>query len=253
MGIFFKLIRLATRLLTNELHFRFHKENEALYDKYDPNQLGIQEFTDSFKEALQKEDIALTYIRKSAETERIAELDNKFDFTFEGMRDYVFSHLKHYLEKTRHAAENLKVVFDKYGNIGKEPYRQELGSSYNLLQDLRNRTEDIEIINLGPWMDAHEAAANELADLLDKRTSETAKKTDLRMKEARQEVDMVYQQITDRIDAMINLHGKDFVPEFYNEYNAHATEYKVKLAQHLGRVQAGKKDDEKDDENIINE
>jgi hypothetical protein len=247
MNTIFKLIRLVTRLLTNELHFRFHKENEELYDKYNPKLLGIQELIDLFKEALRKEDIALTYIRKSAETDRIAELDNKFDFTFEGMRDYVFSHLKHYLEEVRHAAGNLKVVFDKYGNIGKEPYRQELGSSYNLLQDLRSHGSDVEMINLTPWMDAHEAAANELADLLNKRTSETAKKTDLRMKEARQEVDMIYQQITDRIDAMINLNGKDFVPEFYNEYNAHATEYKVKLAQHLGRIQARKKDEDDSD------
>jgi hypothetical protein len=244
----FKLIRLTTRLLTNELHFRFHRENEALYDKYDPNPLGIQEFIDPFKEALKKEDAALAYIRKSAETKRIAELDATFDFTFEGMRDYTFVHLKHYHETVRHAAENLKVVFDKYGNIGREPYRQELGSSYNLLQDLRSCKEEIEMINLIPWMDAHETVAKELAALLDKRTSESAKKTDLRMVEARQEVDMFYQQITDRIDAMINLRGKDFVPEFYNNYNAHATEYKVNLAQHLGRVQAGKKDNNDNEE-----
>jgi hypothetical protein len=244
----FRLIRLTTRLFTNELHFRFHKENEELYDRYDPNQLGIQEFMDPFREALKKEDTALTHIRKSAETKRITELDSIFDFTFEGMRDYAFSHLKHYDEKVRHAAENLKIIFDKYGNIGKEPYRQELGSSYNLLQDLRNLPNDIEIINLIPWMDAHETAAKELADLLDKRMSETAKKTDLRMREARLEVDTVYQQITDRIDAMLNLHGKDLAPEFYNMYNAHATEYKNKLAQHLGRIQAGKKDEEDYDE-----
>jgi hypothetical protein len=39
----------------------------------------------------------------------------------------------------RHAAENLAVVFDKYGNIGRQACRQELGSSVNILQDLRAR------------------------------------------------------------------------------------------------------------------
>jgi CII-binding regulator of phage lambda lysogenization HflD len=143
----------------------------------------------------------------------------------------------------RHSAENLLVVFDHYGNIGKEAYRQELASSSNLLQDLRARTSEVAALNLEPWLAAHEQAAHMLADLLNARTGETAKQTDLNAKQVRHEIDAIYQQITSRINAMINLHGKDFVPGFVAEYNAHATEYKNKLAQHLGRIRAGKKND----------
>jgi hypothetical protein len=118
-----------------------------------------------------------------------------------------------------------------------------LYSSSNLLQDLRARTSEVTALNLEPWLAAHEQAAHMLADLLNARTGETAKQTDLNARQVRHEIDAIYQQITDRIDAMINLHGKDFVPGFVAEYNAHATEYKNKLAQHLGRIRAGKKND----------
>jgi hypothetical protein len=42
--------------------------------------------------------------------------------------------------------------------------------------------------------------------------------------------------ILDRIDAMINLNGHDYVKGFVAEYNTHATEFKNALAQHLGRI-----------------
>jgi hypothetical protein len=200
-----------------------------------------------FDRVLLDENTSLNYIRKSVKTKRIEELDSVFDYTFEGMRDFAFANLKHYDGAMRHAAENIEIVFNKYGNIGKEPYRQELAASYNLLQDLRAYNAEIETINLVPWMAAHEEAANNLAALLNERTDETAQKTHLRIKETRRAVDKVYHQIIDRIDSMINIYGVDYVPGFVNKYNAHAMEYKVKLAQHLGRIQAGKDDEDEED------
>ena len=186
-------------------------------------------------------DTALERIRKSADTDRIAVADSEFDRSFSGMHEYTRSCRNHFDPTVRKAAENLLTVFDHYGNIGKEAYRQELASSFNLLQDLRARPGDVAALALEPWMSAHEQAANALAALLGKRTEEIWKQSDLNVREVRKELDAIHQQIITRIDAMINLYGKDFVPGFVAEYNAHATEYKNKLAQHLGRIHAGKK------------
>jgi hypothetical protein len=237
-----KLVRVRTHALANELHFRFHTENGALYARYGSEPLGISIFTEPFHSRLSELDVALERIRKSADTERAAAADHEFDVSFAGLREYARSCLYHFDPAVRTAAENLDIVFGHYGNIGKEPYRQELASSYNLLQDLRARKDDATALGLEPWMQAHEQAAAALAALLDERTAETAQQTDLRVRQVRRELDAVYQQITDRIDAMINLYGSDFVPGFVAEYNAHATEYKNKLAQHLGRIHAGKRD-----------
>ncbi|MDR1180612.1 MAG: DUF6261 family protein [Bacteroidales bacterium] len=243
-----KLLRVRTTYLPNDSHFSFHKENEEIYDYYDPNLLGILVFIEPFKFALRNEDEALEYIYKSAETERIVEVDMRFDNSFEGMRDNSLSFLKHPGAAERYAAQNLEIIFNQYGNIGKYSYRQELTASHNLLQELRNHEADIKLLKLEPWIDAHEDAAKELATLLDKRINETAQKSHLKVRDTRQAVDMNYQLITDRIDAMINIHGKDYVPGFFNKYNAHAQEYKNSLAQHLGRIRKNKDSSKEQDD-----
>jgi hypothetical protein len=128
------------------------------------------------------------------------------------------------------------VVFDHFGNIGKQPYRQELATSHNVMQELQERQSDVAALNLSPWMMAHSEAAQSRAAALNIRTDETAKKPCIRVADARRRMEAVYQQVTDRIDAVVNLRGKDALGGFYDEYNAHATEYKNTLAQHLGRV-----------------
>jgi hypothetical protein len=106
--------------------------------------------------------------------------------------------------------------------------------SFNLQQDLRERSVDATARTFVPCMSVYEQAAA----MLDKRNVETSKQTEFCARGVRHEPDAVYLQITNH--AMINLHAKDVVPAFVVEYNAHATDYKNKLAQHLGRIHAGK-------------
>ncbi|MDR1526922.1 MAG: DUF6261 family protein, partial [Dysgonamonadaceae bacterium] len=161
-----KLVKVKTQALPNELHFRFHSENDALYARYGEQPLGISEFITPFRGKLSDLDIALERIRKSAETERIAEADHAFDTSFSGMSEYARSCLNHFDPAVRRSAENLDIVFSHYGNIGKEAYRQELASSLNLVQELRARATDVTALNLEPWIGAHEQAAAALAALL---------------------------------------------------------------------------------------
>ena len=235
-----KLIRVRIHILPNELYFRFHTENDVLYTRYNPESLGIGGLTVPFRLKLADLDPALERITKSPYTAQAVEADRDFDSTFTGLSDYAASCRYHYSPEVRQAAENIATVFEHYGNIGRQAYRQELASSHNLLQELRARANSVAAMNLEPWMAAHEQAAQALAALLDERTGETAKLTGLHVRQVRREMDAIYRQITDRIDAMININGRDFVPGFVAEYNAHAVEYKNKLAQHLGRIRADK-------------
>ncbi|MDR2408337.1 MAG: DUF6261 family protein [Bacteroidales bacterium] len=232
---------------SNGLHWKYVSETLDLLGKHNPESLGIVPFYEPFKIAIQNEDAAFKYSAKSAETERIAKLDEQFDIAFSGMRNYANAFLKHLGDAERYAAENLKVVFDKYGNITKQSYRQALGLAHNLIQDLRNRHEDVQTINLIPWIDAFEMKEQQLSSLLEKRNEEMSQQTNLRMKETRQETDFYYHKIVNRINAMINLYGKDFVPGFFEEFNQHATEYNNIYAQHIGRIQAGKKEESEEE------
>jgi hypothetical protein len=232
----FELVRVPTNKLPNELHFIFMTENRTIYTKYGVVPLGIEPFMQEYDSTLADENAALEVIRKSAETERIAIADVEFDHSFLGMRDFAKTSLKHYKPTVCRAAENLWVIFEHYGNINLLPYHQELGASINILQDLRARQADYALVEIAPWADAHEQAANNLAALLAGRIEEQAMQSQLRAREVKLRMDSIYQKTTNRLDAKINIEGKDFVPGFYAEYNTHATEYKNKLAQHLGRI-----------------
>jgi membrane-anchored protein YejM (alkaline phosphatase superfamily) len=231
-----KLVRIETQRLSNETFFRFMTENKVYYLRYNPETLEIVEFVTEYDGALEELDLSLERILKSDETDRIAVLDGEFDTSFTGMAGYVQSCRKHYDPVVQRAAVNLDIIFDQYGNIGKQPYRQELASSYNFLQSVRERADDVTALNLAPWLDAHEEKAAALATLLDTRTDEAAQQLQIRVFDARRRMEKVYQLITERIDAVINLRGTEALGGFYETYNAHATEYKNTLAQHLGRI-----------------
>jgi hypothetical protein len=211
-------------------------ENRRYYEIYNPQTLEIAPFMDEYDTALAELDNAMERIRKSPDTERIAALDADFDRTYSGMDASVKAYLHHFDPVVRTAAENLDVIFRHYGNIGRRPYREELAASHNLVQELRARQTDVAALNLDPWIAAHEAVATALAELLDVRTEATSHQTQVRAIDARRRMEAVYQQVSDRLDAVINLRGADFAGNFYNEYNAHATEYRNTLAQHLGRI-----------------
>ncbi|MDR2562384.1 MAG: DUF6261 family protein [Prevotellaceae bacterium] len=234
------LVKVTCQKLMNEMHLGFHLENQQIFENFSPSTLGIATFFGGYAKAIHDEDVAMEQTRKSADTSRISEADVQFDESYSGMWKYVQACLKHASMEARYAAENLEVIFAKYGNIGKQPYRAELTMSRNLLQDLRERPGDVQTIGLAIWMDAHEEKAVKLRELLDARAAEIAGRPNLRVIETRRETDMIYQRIISRLEAMININGVDYVEGFVAAYNTHATEYKNTLAQHLGRVQAGK-------------
>ena len=234
------LVRVPCQRLVNEQHLGFHLENRSIFARFGTTALGIQPFEAAYSKAIDDEDTAMEQIRRSADTARIAAADVDFDESFSGMHTYLQACLKHADLDVRHAAQNLDVVFAKYGNIGRHAYRQELTMSRNLLQDLSEREADVITTGLTVWINAHEQASVKLRQLMDARSDETAGRTTLRVSETRNETDMVYYRTIARLEAMINIHGVNWVPGFVAAYNTHATEYKNTLAQHLGRIHAEK-------------
>jgi hypothetical protein len=224
------------RDLPNETSFQFLKENRACYQKYNPTLLHIDELIPEYDLAMAEFDVALETIRKSAETQRISAADIAFDKAFSALHGYVKVCLNHYDPDVQHAAQNIEPILHHYGNIGRESYRQELASAQNLLDTLNLHLEDIETLNLPPWMEALYEKMQILSDLLGARTEEEAQHTHVSTRDARRKTEKIHLRIIDRIDAMVNLNGKEYVPGFFNEYNARATEYKNNLAQHLGRI-----------------
>lgn len=234
------LVKVPCPRLTNEMHLGFHLENGVMIGEFGATELGIAEYATQYADAIHDEDVAIEQVRRSADTSRIAEADVVFDNSYTGMHTYIQACLHHVSPEVRYSAQNLAVIFDQYGNIGRHSYRSELMMSRNILTDLRERPADIQATGLTVWMNAHESAATKLRELMDARSAEIASRSKLQVKETRKNTDGVYHLIISRVESMININGVNYVPGFVDAYNTHATEYKNTLAQHLGRVHAGK-------------
>ena len=243
-----ELVKIPLRLLPNETLFSFTTENGEYFTKYNPETLGIAEYMPDYNASLTAFRNSLEPIEKSADTERIAKADEDFNESYRALSGYVKSCLLHYSVTVRRAAENLSPVFAKYGNIGRNPYSKELGMSKNLRQELSEREDDVKAMGLTPWINAHAAKAEVLDELIKARTYKDSKKVRVRTIDARRQLEAIHKKIVDRLDAMINIHGENYVEGFVAEYNAHATRYKNALAQHLGRLH--KKSDDKNTDTV---
>jgi hypothetical protein len=233
--------------LWNEEHFQFHSDVVALLaDDGQSNEegegyntatsLGVEQDYAAYLIAHNKEDVALELIRKSAITKKIAEADTTRDITFRGLTDFVRTSTQHFNTDKREAAYQLKVVLDHYGNLAHKSYAAETASIYNLLQELNDKyAAEIAQVGIGDWVSQLEADNAAFQTLLDARFAETAGKTDLRMKEVRKEIDIIYRRIIARIEAYMLLNGDALYIPFVRALNARVAFYATLIAQRKGR------------------
>jgi hypothetical protein len=140
------------------------------------------------------------------------------------------------------AAKRLKVVFDTYGNLAQKPLNEETSSVYNLVQDLVNTYQnEVQLTHLDEWITELEAANNAFEQLVKDRYEEGAVKTDLVMKTVRTQVDAVYKNICDRINACAFLEDGDtsesgtLLLSFIKYFNQVIEKYANIIAQRYGK------------------
>ncbi|MDR0517074.1 MAG: DUF6261 family protein, partial [Fibromonadaceae bacterium] len=160
-----------------------------------------------YQELYNIEDEGLKKIRKSALTDKIQEADKARDDIFTGMLEHNKSLLKHFETAKREAAQRLQIVFNTYGNVAIKSLNEETSAVYNLLQDLRNDKylPDTTATGLLDWAKELEARNIAFEDLIKQRDTETSGKTDVHLKEARANLDTVYDEIVDIIEAHVLL------------------------------------------------
>jgi hypothetical protein len=222
--------------LRNEEHFQFHTELTAIVEAHTKAALGVEALWARYAAAYADEREALDVVRKSAATEELVDADGARDETFRGLSDVVRASTRHYDESARAAAHRLAVVLDGYGNVGRKPYDEQTAAVAALLDYLRGKgAADVATLGLAGWV-AELAAQNEAFDALKKgRYTEAAGRTQLKMKDVREEIDEAYRAIARRIDALAVVNGETPYAGFVNELNARIATYGGALSKRQGR------------------
>lgn len=231
-----KIMNAKSEKLRNEEHFQFQTEFKDLVDLFTPATLDIEAAYAAYQPLYGNEAEALNVIRKSAVTSDIALADHQRDTTYRGLCDTVKGACKHFLPAKQEAAGRVQVVIDHFGNINTKPYDEQTAAINTFINSINTEcAADVATLGLEEWIAELQANNNSFEALMDERYSNEAGKTQLKMKEVRKEVDMAYNTITDRIDALGIVNGTETYAPFVKELNKRVEKFNNTLAQREGR------------------
>lgn len=227
-----KIMGLNVKRQRNDAHFQFSKEFHNLAVEEGTEKLKIQPQIEEFGRLLNREDEALKVINKSEFTGKIQEADRARDEILVGMTDIVEASQKHFNIAMRDSAGRLKIVFGTYKNIDKKPLNEQTSAVYNFLQELKGKYEpDVAALGLTGWVNELEQRNNAFSALMKERFDESAAKTDIVLREARNAVDKQYRIIEERINALIVVEGVENYESFVRRLNAIIDKYAKALAR----------------------
>ncbi|MDR1963302.1 MAG: DUF6261 family protein [Planctomycetaceae bacterium] len=207
--------------LRNEAHYQLMIFFVRLLDKYPEVKYRIATELPAFDALLAKEDAAVDFMTKSDLTKLIAQADRRLDSNLTGIGDIVRGALHHFDKTVAEAAESLYNRIKVYGGIAHKNYAEELAAVANLLQDFNgDYASKVALIDgLSAWIAELTAAAANLQTLIEERIAEKAAQPQERMKDIRREIDSVFIDLIDRINAVIILESPPNFLAFANELN----------------------------------
>ncbi|MDR2907989.1 MAG: DUF6261 family protein [Bacteroidales bacterium] len=235
--------------LRNDEHFQFHTEFRNLVQKHlidgENESRQVRDRFEPYLVVFNQEDEALVKITKSALTAELLDADKARDVLFRGMADANISALNHFKPDVQKAAERLKIVLDTYGNLAQKPLDAETSAINNLLQDLEGQyAADAKLVGVWDWVAELKTANKAFDQLMGGRYEETGLKTDLVLKDVRQQLDKAYRTIVDVIHALIVLEGDALFGEFIRNFNPVIDRYEALLAKRKGIAAVKKKEEE---------
>jgi hypothetical protein len=234
-----KILRIHLSSLRNEEWFQFMTEVRDLIEKYTAQTLSIVELYTLYLKLYADADTALEIIRKSPETEKMVEADHLRDQIYHGFNATVRASLNHFNAINREAAKQLVIVLDRFGNLAQKASNEETAGIYNLIQELQSTYAPyVNTLGVSAWVNEL-ATRNEAYETLVKaRNDEVAERTKLQVKQSRRELDEVYRQIVERLEALSLVEGPDAYAAFIDRLNAFVKRYKNVIAQRRGQRKA---------------
>jgi hypothetical protein len=227
-----KVVSFNSNNQRNAAHYQFQTDFNNTIIKYTPHALGIDQVYSAYLPHYEDEGVAMVAITKSATTEEIRIADHDRDVTFRGLVDEVRSKLNHFRPEVRDVAKRTLVILDAYGNLAPKPDDEESGLIRKLIVDLRTKIGvEFGLLGLEDWIAELETRNDRFITLESTRNSEEAKRTSLRMKQVRLEVDAAYRAVIERINALIIVNGEAPYAEFVKEMNARIGRAQDAIAQ----------------------
>lgn len=241
-----KIISFLLSKLRNGEYFQFITDLKDLITTFTPTALNVEEEYAEFEVAYAKLDEELNTDKGSKFTEMLYTQDSLRDNTWTALNERVKATLMCPIAKEVEAAKNIKRIFDLYGNIRKLSYNEETAACTNLSTDLdkAENAADCATIGITKWANALKKINIDFKAVQNQRDTESSNKNSGNVKEVRLVLDPLYEEIINRVNAMVTL--KMATPEietFVKEVNQKIKVYETTLAARQGRNDSGNDDE----------
>lgn len=237
-----KITKINLINLRNEEHYQYHSEFSSLVEKYGAEILKITEKFNIYKTFFDKENEAVVIVRKSEFGHLLDDADKSRDQIHHGLTDAVKSGINHFDEIKRAAAIRIKILLDQFGNIAAKPNNEKTTAIIKLVEELQGPyAADVAILMLADWVTELNARNQSFISFTKERFSKEAEKSQIKMVEARKDVDNAYRNIIEHIEAYITLNGLAVHETFVREINPRVDKYNDTLAQRIGRSKKNNK------------
>lgn len=240
-----KIQKVVLSKFRNGEHFQFMTDVKELITATPPAALGLEADFPVFENAYAQLDQALRVDQGSVLTEKLQTFDGSRDNTWSALNERVKATLLCPIPAEVEAAKALKRVFDLYGNIRHLSYNEQTAATSNLVADLESEANAPHCATMGitHWVAELRNQNDEFKSLLNQRNTEYANKNSGNVKEARMVIDPYYEEIVNRVNAMLTLNmATPEIENFVKELNQKIKYYESTLATRAGRNDNGEEE-----------
>lgn len=235
-----QIIDFSRGRLRNNEHYQFMSDFSKMITATSPETLGIENQFPTFTAVLSKEGIAIGVENGSSISKKVSLLDVRRDNTWSAINSRIKSTLTSPVDVEVESAALLERVMNQHGNVRELPYNEETAAVQSLVSELQNETyaPHVDQTGLTSWVEALKSQNDEFAATFNLRNTELAGRPNGNVKSVRQQLDPLYDEIVNRINAAITLEiAADGVETFVSELNEKIRYYQNTLAIRDGRNQ----------------
>jgi hypothetical protein len=206
------------------------------YEAFIEDSLLVQ----TYLEKVEQEESIFLWMRRSEHTEEKAEADYQRDGTINGVTGIVRINLKHFDQDVRDAARHINNLLENYGDIAHADYDSETALIDSLLVHLKSPSYLPAVMKLGltKWISNLQELNDKFKQYVEETIQEQFEKPDITAGESRKQTDEALQNITNHIEALIILKGKENFLPFIKKFNELVEHYNNIVHEHYGRLHA---------------
>jgi len=194
------------KVLYREDFSQLQTELNQLASQYHPDIINLDKLYSVFLVLSRQEEEAMDVVRKSIATDQLELLDVERNAVFREFVDRVKSPSNQFNEIVHLSALRLEVLLDQYVDITRRSYDHKTTAFYKLIKETSDTyLTDVHMIGLAPWTLKLDHKNREFDALMKIRYDEVATRTGLQIEQVRMDIDAVYQNMSDQMNAQIKV------------------------------------------------